>query len=93
MLRSRASREETADRGDCCVSGYDAKVADGRGRGGGSNKARVEHVEEDEGGMVGQAGNGCVLGTGSENGSLEAVVASMIGLELEGVFRTVVGFL
>ena len=50
-------------------------------------------MEEDEGGMVGQAGNGCVLGTGSENGSLEAVVASMIGLELEGVFRTVVGFL
>lgn len=34
-----------------------------------------------------------VIGVGDEGEGLEAVVGSLVGLGLEGVFRTVVGFL
>lgn len=40
-----------------------------------------------------KAGNGCAADFGGENGGLGAIVVSLIELELEGVFRTVMGFL
>lgn len=52
--------------------------------------ARSEHADGGESGVVEQSN---VTGLGGEDGGLRAVVAALFGLELEGVFRTVVGFL
>lgn len=55
--------------------------------------ARSEHAGGCVSGMVGQPGHWCAIGFGGESGAFGSAVASLIGLELEGAFRAVVGFL
>ena len=93
MLRSGASRARTAGGNDADVSGHDFSPADGRREDSGSETARVERAGGCGSGVVGPGGNARAIGFGGEGGCLSSLVASLIGLELDGVFRTVVGFL
>ena len=90
MLRFRASRAKTAERDNRGGSGSVANATHGNAESGRSKMARGENDEGGVSGVAAKAGDGCL---GGEDGSLGAVVASLLGLELEGVFRTVVGFL
>lgn len=95
MLRSRASKARTAGRDNGGGGGHGSISVGGRGESEGSNMARGGQAEGGESGVPGPAGNGRVVGAGGdgEGEGLRAVVASLIELELDGVFRTVVGFL
>lgn len=94
MLNSRVSRAKTAGCSGSGVSEHGSSAADGRGGRVASKMARSKNGERHGSDVIGQAGNGCaVVGICGEDGSLGALVASLIGLELEGVFRIVVGFL
>ena len=79
--------------GDDGVSRHGSSAAHDGEEGGGSNAVMTEHAGGDESAVVEKAGKGCAIGSAGEGGSLGAVVASLIGLELEGVCRTDVGFL
>lgn len=88
MLGSRASQARTAaGDGNCDGSGHGSTAADGRGKGGVTSS---EHTAGGETGVIEQAD---VIGLGGGDGGLRAVVAGLIGLELQGLFRTVVSFL
>ena len=53
--------------------------------------ATIKHTKGAECGVFGHAGIRCSTGVRSKDVIL-AVVVELIGLQLEGVFRTVVGF-
>ena len=95
MLRSRNSRARTARGGSSVGVGGRGSVDEdgGYGKSRQFKRARGENAGGGKSAVVGQAGNGCAVGSGGEDGATGAVVASLIGMELEHVFRTVVGFL
>lgn len=93
ILGSHLPRSRSAGCNNCGVSRRGINAADG---GGGSRSYEITTIEQaggDESGVGAKAGNGRALDVGEEDGGLGAVVASLIALELEGVFRTVVSFL
>lgn len=93
MLYSRASKARTASRDTGDSHEHSTDAAGGSEDVGCSKITKVEHASRGTIGLLGQVGDGRVAGGGSEGGGFGAVVESLIGLELEDVFRTVVGFL
>jgi len=99
MLRSRASKASPAGcdtddgSGDGASGGVRLNVADGRGAGGGSKTARTDNAGDDKGCLPGLVSAVFVSGAGENAGSFRTAVSSLIELELEGLFRMVVGFL
>ena len=91
MLRSRASKVAT-----CLTTagngGGSSSVGCPENRGG-SKMARTQHAGGGEDSMLGQVSAGFVFGAGDEGLQFRTAVASLVELELEGVFRAVVGFL
>ncbi len=94
MLCSRASKARAASRDTGDSHEHSKIAAAGIEDGGCSKMTKVEHASTGKGGLLGQqVGDGCVVERGSEGGRFKAVVESLIELEQEGVFRTVVKFL
>ena len=93
MLYSRAQKASIASCGKVGRGEHEMDAACGREFGSRSKMTRVGHTSGDAGDSLGQIGDGCVTGAGSEDGDLRAVVESLIGLELDGVLRTVLAFL
>lgn len=88
--------ERTAAGGDAVGGGSEDGTYSTSGceDGGHSKTMSAEHVSGGASGLLGgQVDNGCVVGEGSARGGLRSVVESLIGLELDSVFRTVVSFL
>eukprot|EP00752_Nemacystus_decipiens_P002752 g2570.t1 len=86
MLGSRAFRAKAAGSDNGGFHGH-------RGDGGLSKMPRSENDGGGGDDMVVKVDNGHVIGFGGQDGGFGAVVVSLVGLELEGVFRKVVGFL
>ena len=93
MLRSRASNASSASCDTDGGSGDAASVADGDADIGGSMIAETDNPGGVESGVLRQVEAGFVYGASEIHRSLRTVVSSLVGLELEGVFRTVVDFL
>ena len=94
MLRSRASKARSASLVIDSGSGESPHPSDGRGRRKDSKIARKGHSVECTGrGVRSQASNERVFGGADGDQDLRDMVACLIELELEGVFRAVVGFL
>ena len=102
MLRSRASKVEVASHGTSggCSNVAGIQETEGQKTSGTEVAAGVQHDDtrwQRSRGGEGEVGD--LLGVGAGDGadsngsSFNGVVALLLGLELEGVFRTVVGFL
>eukprot|EP00752_Nemacystus_decipiens_P003711 g3420.t1 len=92
MLGTRSSKVREAR---CDFGSIEANLCAGNGGGGsqGSEVAEDEQVRGgDESSVLEHAGNRCATGVGGDGAGLSSLVASLVGLELEEVFRTVVGF-
>lgn len=93
MLHSCAPPAEDAGCDGSGVSASGPSAADGGEEIRDSKIARNKREGGDESGVIPKGGNLWVSGIGGEDGGLRALVESLIRLELEGVFRTVMCFL
>ncbi len=93
MLYSRASKARKASRDTGDSREHSTNAAGGSQDGGCSKMTKVDHESRGTSGLLGQVDDGCLVGGRSEGGRFGAVVESLIGLELEDVFRTIVEYL
>ena len=93
MLRSRASKAGKASCDELGGSEHSTDAAGGEEDRGRSKMARVEHAGGGASGVLGQTADGRADGADNEGERSRAVMESLFRLDIEGIFRTVVGFL
>lgn len=101
MLRARAERGRTThtsgSRNSSDETGHDGRRVFGDGEGGRSTK--VGRTDAGGSGGEGASGRGlnaagaAEIGTAIGEGCLSGLVAAFVGLESDGVFRAIVGYL